>query len=382
MQTTLYSYSDAMSSLADWFGSATTDATSLRRIKLAVEAAYREIANIRRWSYFMGNGRLTLNAQYNTGTIAYTNSTRAVTLTGGTWPSYAAFCTLSIAGVQYQVASRDSDSQVTLSVNNNPGADVAAGASYVLWRDTYPLPVNFVELGTIRDSNRNIVLEYVEPNDFVAFRLYNTAVAQPRWFTITSDPHYTGTMALRLYPPPDQAYTYDYMYHRRPRPFTMPSYTTGTVTSSSTTVTGVGTTWTSSMIGTVIRTSPNSTTVPTGTTGANPYVYQRIVTGWTNATTLTIDQAFDSDISSAVKHEISDPIDVEAGAMYTALLRRCEYELGVLQRRDDLQSLMSAYMVALNSAMEADNRNFDRKPEGTRFWRRVPNYYAITNATN
>jgi len=381
MLTSLYTASDVQASLLDWCGSATTDAQTLRKVRRAVESAYRDIANTRRWNYFIGRGRLSTVAYYSTGTITYTNSTRAITLDSGTFPSWAAFGTFQASGVEYPVASRDSDTQITLSVNNNPGADIAAGTSYRLWRDTYPLPVDFLEIGTIKDSSRNITLEYMEPNDFVAMRLYNTMPTLPRYYTITSDPHYVGTMAIRLYLPPDAVYQYDYMYHRRPRPLLTPSYTTGTITSSGTTVTGASTVFTSAMIGCVIR-QGTATAVPTGTDGSNPFVNQRIITSYTSATGIGVDQAFDSDISSAAKYEISDPIDIESGAMYSAFLRKCEMELGTIQRRADVPALNQVYQAALQQAMEADNRSFDRKPEGVRFWRRVPQYYDITNATS
>lgn len=381
MQTSLYTFSDVLISLADWCGSTTTDAGTLRKIKRAVESAYRDIANTRRWAYFIGRNRLTTVASYSTGTITYTNSTRAVTLASGTFPTWSAFGTFQVSGVEYPVASYDSATQITLSVNNNPGADVAAGTSYRLWRDTYPLPVDFLEIGTIKDASRNITLQEMEPNDFVAERLYNTTPTLPRYFTITSDPHYTGAMAIRLYLPPDAIYQYDYMYHRRPRPLLNPQYNTGTITSSATTLTGTGTTWTSSMIGCVIRTSSTATTLPTGTDGSNPFVYQRIITAFTSATSVTIDQAFDAEVSG-VKYEISDPIDIESGAMYSAFLRKCEMELGTIQRRADVPALNQVYQASLQQAMEADNRSFDRKPAGMRLQHRVPQYYDITNATS
>lgn len=380
MISPLYTYSDAINSLLDWTGSASTDAVTYRKVKRAVESAYRDITNIRRWGYYMTRGSTDTVASYNTGTVAIVSSTGVVTLTGGTFPSWAANGVLQVASIDYEVASRDSSTQLTLSVNSRPTADVAAGSTYNLLRDAYPLPVDLVEIGTIKDQTYGYTLQWMEPNDFMAQRITNTTTGTPYWFTITADPHYVGSMALRFYPPPSTVFHYGYMYHRRPRTLTTPTYTTGTITSSGTTVTGSGTTWTSSMIGCVLRNSVNGTATPTGTEGSNPFVEQRIITAFTSATSVTIDSAFTSDISTAAKYEISDPIDLEAGAMYSAFLRKCELELGLLQRRDDTPQLNQLYYSTLHTAMEADNRSLDRKPAGTRYWRRVPLYYDIVNA--
>lgn len=381
MLTSLFTVQDAVMALADWSGTSTGDVMAVRKIRRAIDTAYRDITNCRAWSYYMQRGRLDTVASQSSSTITYTNSTRAVDLASGTWPSWAAFGTIAISGVEYPVASAPSSTQLILSVNSNPGADVAAGASYVLWRDTYPCPVDFVGVGQIHNASDGTVLSYIEPNEWVAMRLAQSASSTPYYYTITNDPHYVGANALRLYPAPSSIYHYDYMYHRRPRPFTVPQYTTGTITSSGTTVTGVGTVFTSSMVGCVIRNSSTSTTAPTGLEGSNPYVEQRIISGYTSGTSLTVDQAFDATISSAAKFEISDPIDLDAGAMYSAFLRKCEMELGIQQRRQDTPALNQIYYMALQSALEADNRVLDRKPEGTRYTRRVPVYFDIVNDT-
>jgi hypothetical protein len=70
-------------------------------------------------------------APYNTGTVTIVDG--VVTLAGGTFPSGAAEDRLVVNGDTYTVATRDSDTQITL---DNLTVDVGAGAAYSLVRAT------------------------------------------------------------------------------------------------------------------------------------------------------------------------------------------------------------------------------------------------------
>lgn len=380
--TLLYTYSDVQSELLDYIGSSSPDKSSLRKVRQAIENAYRDFVNLRLWSYFQTRGALNTVAYYNTGTITYVDATGAVTLSGGTFPSWAAFGWLRINAVDYQVSTRDSDTQLTLSVNTRVGSDVSSASAYTLYRDTYPLQVNCVRIGTLKDANRSLILQYVQPNDFIESRAIYQTPTIPFRYTIASDEKYVGTMAIKFYPPPDQAYQYMYMYQRAPRYLTTPSYTTGTVTTSGTTVTGTGTTWAESMIGCVIRFGSDGTTAVTGTTGSNRYSSQRIITGWTNSGSLLIDSALSTDLSTATTYEISDPIDLEATSMYTAFLRRAEWEVAQMFNREDVQIAYGKYQQAERLAFEADSRSYDRRPNMGKSWQRVPDYATLADSTS
>lgn len=380
----LYSHSDVIANLQDWAGfSGASSADFLRKIKRSIEAAYRVLTNLHDWRCYVYRGRINTNASYNTGTLAYTNSTRTATLSGGTLPSNTELCTCRINNVDYPVEKGSvSGNTFRMSVNANPNADLAAGTSYMLYQDLYPLPVNFRNMGTLRDANRSRIMEYMSINEWVASRLLGQGPTIPYRYTIMGERSYQGVQAIGFYPPPDQFYQYDYMGFRYPRPLTCPiPYTTGTVSTSTTTVTGTGTTFTSAMVGCIIRSAGNATAV-TGTIGSNPYVAQRVITAFNSATSLTIDQALTTEWSAA-NYEISDPIDMDAGAMYTAFLKRCEFELGQAMQRDDVSRLKQQYDEAVRLAMEADNRSFDHKPGGNfTGTERVPDYFPVTTASN
>ena len=99
------------------------------------------------WSFLYKQDSITLQDNYATGTIAYdhTGGTHElqVTLSGGTWPTWAIEGMIEIDGVDYGVATRISDTVILLDANNNPGADVAASTSYDLHKDDYDLPDDF-----------------------------------------------------------------------------------------------------------------------------------------------------------------------------------------------------------------------------------------------
>lgn len=381
MQTTVYTYSDVVGHLLDWFGVETTDERTLRKCKRAVESAYRHVTGIKEWMCYRAYGQFQTVASVTSGTIAYDqtggSNERMVTLSGSTWPSWAGLGMIQLESIWYPIASRTSDTIITLDVNNNPGADIAAGTSYVLGQDTYLLPVDLKAMGTIRDVQHGIEPEYVMFDDMVSTRLVNQAPTWPWQYTILPDPHYLGSLACRLYPIPNVQLYYEYMYSRRPRQLQTFEYNAGTVSTSGTTLSGTATTFTSAMVGSIIRFS-NTTTAPTGTTGENPYIAQRAIASFTNTGSMVLDQALDSEVSG-VAYLISDPIDIEAPSMYTAFLRKSELETAILMNRDDVPKLSASYRDAEIVAKEQDARSLAPQPGRGAIGRRVPMTWSTIN---
>jgi hypothetical protein len=359
----ILTYSDALSYLKDYCG-VDSDPATARMAYYAVRAALNRLGRNNPWSYYLRRLPLVTVASYSTGTIAYTNSTRTVTLTTGTWPSWAARGTLIIDDIHYPVYSRTSDSVIILSQEANPGEDIAAGESYEIYRDAYPLPVDFISLESplIRvEENRPIA--FVPPDLFNEYRASNNEPSDPLICTVTRDRPWIGPndvdialprMAVLFKPPPDSAERYEAFYRFRPREMLIPagSYTTGTVTESGATVTGVGTAFTSDMVGAVIRFGTSST-LPGGVQSADKYQYQRIVTARASATSITIDSEISGGIATGVKYEISDPLDVEPGAMWEAFLRLCECELDIVRHKGDIRSMQFAETRAKDAIKEA-----------------------------
>ena len=209
-------------------------------------------------------------------------------------------------------------------------------------------------------------MEYVQPNLWLQVtRYYRSSSDTPRYYTFLGDRRLPGRMAMSIFPYPDSAKTIDAIYFRRPRRLTMESYSTGTVTVSaaSATVTGSGTVWTSAMEGSVIRLSNDATNLPTDLAGANPYGVERTIKLVSSTTQLTVDESI-STAFTAVKYQISDPIDVEDGAMLEAYFRCCEKHLAIMRRLKDADDCARRYVEALIRAEEADSRSFAGRVAG------------------
>lgn len=93
------------------------------------------------WSFLRPRGSLTLNVPYTTGTVAI--AAGVVTLTGGTFPSWAASGDLWVDGGRYPVSTRDGNTQITLV---DTSVTVSAGETYELIQHAYDLPSDFARM--------------------------------------------------------------------------------------------------------------------------------------------------------------------------------------------------------------------------------------------
>ena len=370
MSRPLSTWSDLIAHVLDYLGSNATQEAA-RDARRATLDAYRELSHAHRWSYYQSRGRIQTVAHYTTGTVAYDHTggtyERMLTLTDGVWPSWAARGAVLVEQVVYLVAERKSDTVLTLNIDSNPGLDIAAGTEYTIYQDTYVLKHDFLEMEQIYEAKRTFWLEYGEPGEWMGLQTARLGPASPRMYCIQGHPDYYGCMALFLWPPPDNIYYLDFVYQRRPRPLKLDQYSDGKVstTSNSATVTGDGTNWTSSLIGSVLRISSSKLDLPTGPAGANPAAAERIITAVASTTSLTVDSVL-TDTFSGVKHLISDPADIEEGAMFTALLRCCEAQTTITRLMKNLPQAQASYRDALILAREADSRSYARRGPGAK----------------
>lgn len=361
----LWTYRDSIRQLVDYLG-ASPNAEASREARRAILAAYREFATAHNWSYFYQRGRVVTNAPYTTGTIQYVNSTRTITITGGTFPTWAPFGIISFNNVPYDVVSNPTSTTLVLSVNSNPGADVSVDTSYTLYRDCYPMPVDFHAADALVALGNSISYPvYVHPSNWLVPQQLQRGPTTPVSYTFTSDPHYFGTMAVRFFPAPDQIYNYDFIYQRRPRSLATDEYKAGTVvaTAGSAVVAGTGTTWLAKHVGSVIRVSANATDEAEGVEWSTPFQEERVVASVASTTSLTVDTAF-TNTWSGVKYVLSDPIDVEVGAMLNCFQRCCEKQVGITRIMKNKESAESSYLESLILAREADSRSLATRVAG------------------
>jgi hypothetical protein len=360
----LFTYRDAVRHVVDYLG-ADPEAQAKRDARRAVRAAYREFTAAHRWTYYYQRGRVNVAAPQVTGTVTYVFSTRQLTLSGATWPSWVIYGTVVINNVSYDVDTSVSSTVITLSTNSCPQADISTPTGYTVYRDTYPLPADFLACDAIIDVGNFLRPTYVNPQQWLEYQRLSKSPARPRWWTITGDPHFQGAMALRFYPPPDSAYQYDFIYQRRPRNIVYDEQLAGNVslTGGLATISGTGTAFDSRWAGSVIRTRQDSST-PEGLEWETPYDQQRVIVSVQSATALTVDSAYPTTFNN-VGYVISDIIDVEEGAMLNCFLRCCEKQVAFTRKnKAAMRDASDAYTTALLEAREADARHFEEKVAG------------------
>lgn len=365
----LYTYYDLVQNLLD-MGGGSADDRAVKTAKRAVQEAYRLLPHARRWSYYYQHYRILTDASYNTGTVEFDYTGGAyelmLTLTGGTWPTNAAYGKVLIDDVLYDVNERKSATVLTLKAPLAPTDDIASGTSYTWFRDSYVLPADCREIDRLIELTELIRPLPVNPGDWLRQYSGLRTPAQPNIYVVTGDGDNNGRLSLKFGPAPDMAYSFDFIYQRRPRALKTYYETAGMVSNTGTAVTGSGTAFTSDMVGCVMR-FYDASNIPTGLEGDYPYKDQAVVKSVESSTAITLDVAPSANYS-AVKYSISDWIDVEDGAMYSAILRMSEAQYATMFPRDDAPQRQRVADQALLVAKENDNRHF--ASSGSNYWER------------
>lgn len=363
--TVLWTFQDFLQTLLDSID-VDRSGRSHRLAQQALIHAHRDLPFRHNWTYYNARFHLATEAKYTTGTIEYDHtggsSERLVTLTGGTWPENARFGNIVVANQHYEVEQRIDGTHLTLSAENNPGVDIAASTAYAWYRDCYLLPIDFARMSQLFDPANVRELDDVTPSEYLQkARVWRTP-SVPYCYTLMQSRKHLGSLALFFGPAPESPVGYDAIYQRQPRELRTEKESTGVVGVSGTAVTGVGTAFSQKHVGSVLRLSDNTQQEPTPYWGGlsvplNPYAAQRIITSVASATSATIDASATTD--GNVKYTISDPIDIEAGAMMTAFQMLAEAHLSRLLKREDAMQQMQLAEAAIVRAIQADERRME-----------------------
>jgi hypothetical protein len=367
----MISYKDLIDASVDYLGAANTREGE-RFARRAVLNAYNALATGHAWQYYWQRGRITSVPQQTAGTIQYTDSTGLVTLTPDgtmgdpqTFPANVTFYNIVLNSFILNISQSIDSLNLIVDPGTRLGADLPAGNPYTLYRDTYPLPSDFRTADELINLNNTGPLNYLHPREWLTSQRLRRGPATPRIYTFTGDKLYFGAMECKLFPAPDQNYSFDFLYQRLPRPIVITEYNAGTASSvsGSPTINGSGVAWSSAMIGSLVRLSYDSINIPTGPSGTNPAAFEALITAVPTPSSLTI--AVNAPLTlSGVKHAISDPIDIEPGSMYTLLIRECEKQMRILRRMRALPEELQLYAEAQTKAWEADARNIGRRAAG------------------
>jgi len=177
-----------------------------------IQDGIKRVYSARDWSFLRPMADVVTTAPYATGTI--TIAAGVVTLTGGTFPSWAASGVLKVNNRYYSVASRGSNTQVTLDATS---VAIATASSYQLAMAEIPLGAAFDSVANDSDLTyypgpdcwyppvkwrHDATIRQLEGN--------NPEFGRPVFYsvrTVTFDPSVGSRKVLVLYPAPDQAYT-------------------------------------------------------------------------------------------------------------------------------------------------------------------------------
>lgn len=362
--TTVATFQDCVESLLDLHELDTRSPVHERRARASILQAYRDLPTKHPWNYYYRTYLLQTVASQSSSTITYDHTggaaERLVTIAAGTFPSWAAFGRLIIDDVHYEVDTRESSTTLTLKSDSNPGDDVAAGTSYVLYRAAYPLPANFASLCRVVDVSNDLVLTLIDQSQYQVGQVFYGTPQQPWEAMVRSTGEHYGGLHLHFGPPPEAIRSYEILYRVHPRPLTIDEYSAGTVSTSSATVTGSSTTFPTNCAGSIIRFSSTSQ-APSSMIGSlsgadNPFVAQSVIKSRDSATSLTLEEAPSTAISAGSGYVISDPIDLEPGAMFTAFMRLAEAEFCFKAGRKDADKRQAMARMEVLNAMAADSR--------------------------
>lgn len=326
-----------------------------RDIRTAVHRAYDELTQIRDWSYYHVHSRIVTAPSYTTGTVQMDDEV-TVELTGGSFATAgltaanAKYWTIRIGDRSLPVLSLSSSTILETALPNV--SSVAPGATYALYRTTYPLPSDFRNMDEPSDEFNWWAGLYVTPDEAMKLERVSNSSGEPYHWTVIKDPTGTG-WAIKLIGYPTKQETIDFTYRRSARLLRYSGHESGsragTIARTGTAVTGTSTAFTGGMIGSVLRVG-DTTNIPGPLTSITPWVSESLISAHSSATSISTEAS--GTISSSTKYLVTDPIDV-AAHMQNAMYSAAEYWLARI-RNQNADKAFGVYQRDLRLAMEMD----------------------------
>ena len=347
---------------------------AVRNARRAILRSYRDLVRYHSWRYLTGRRETLRVAASQSGTASYAQATRQLTLSAGVWPSGVTNFRVRFNGVTYNIESQVSNDIVTLPADDNPGEDVAA-ESYIVFRESYPLPVGFRKLVSIFDVQNKREIPCIGEKGMHRLSIVERDTpGRPEVVSIRGDGNILGELTLHFTPAPSDAMQYDLVYDKQSRDLRVERIELAgdaSIADGETDVTFAATEVPDYAIGSVIRLSSDAS-IPTSLIGTgdsagldatNPYAVERVIVAVPDANTVTLDVAVEANFVS-VGFVISDPLDVSADTMLTALQRLAEAEYAKLQQIGTPEQRASYWTTFQREILEA--KAADRREVGYR----------------
>lgn len=163
-------------------------------------------------SWYLREGEISFQGNYNTGTVSINDGSTTLTLSGGTFPSWAASGEVALNGRYYKVTSRDSDTQLTLTTAYQGSANLS-GATYDLVQHAYSLPDDLYQFHQLYPGdNWSWGPEPIGWQEYLDLKNDHTyTLSQPYAWAI-------GHGKLHVWPPPASDEVASYSYLAKPTP--------------------------------------------------------------------------------------------------------------------------------------------------------------------
>ena len=322
-----------------------------RDIRTAIHKAYSEVTTIRDWPYYHVHGRIITQAPYSTGTV--TSSGATVTLTGGTWPTWAATgAYLKIGEEICRVGSRTSTTVLVLAAPLLLKANVTA-QPFTLYKTVYALPSDFRNLDEPTDEYNWWAGLYLTPDEAMKLERVSNSSGKPYHWTIIKDPDSSG-WAIKIIGYPTAVETIDFTYRRSARPIRWSGHEAAArfaslSRSSANTVYSSGETFLPGMAGSILRLSATASS-PGPIESMTPYEQEFLITAFLAESAIAVSP--DPSSVSGIAGTITDPIDV-APHMQQAVDSACDYWLARI-RGQKPDNAFTMYQRDLRLAFEQD----------------------------
>lgn len=207
------------------YDSANWTAAQTAQIERIIQAAVRKVyfpqsmgdpMIFHDWSWLRVITSLTTQAPYSTGTVAVTASSTTVTLTTGTWPTWAANGTFNLSGYSIDVATRSSASVILLATAWP--SSTATGQTYSIDQRDYDAPDDFGSVvgdltyaspqgwGPVRECSENQI-RHMRQGGLITGTPFHFAV-RPKVSDLTGGQR----QEFMFYPSPAAAYVLGYRY--------------------------------------------------------------------------------------------------------------------------------------------------------------------------
>jgi hypothetical protein len=215
----------------------------------------------------------------------------------------------------------------------------------------YDLPENVTNIDALLTPSLGTIHHYLSPQEWKRAQIAAGSGGNAFFYTVMRND--TGYQ-IRFVGQPTAGVTLDYTYRYRPSPLRLMGFEEscrkGTVNSSGTSVTGIGTEFPTQSVDAAIRFGTVQN-LPESLPGMFPYQAEQKITARSSPTALTLQAT--AGTFSGVRYYISDILDVSP-PMYTALLSGAELWLARLTGKPAEQPI-ALYTRDLRLAMEQDN---------------------------